>query len=289
MAKQVFDLGAGVTGKVLADLTITFCKAISSGNAVSQAGASLREEGDGVYCYDNPNVTEDTTVLLHLTVDTTKRAAFVLSPTDGDIARQTQLNEVKTQTDRLSFAGADVKATLDGEAVTLNGGSIADLAAAIWTAGTRTLTSIGSAVSDIANAIWGANVPDSDPPLTRGEAVDKLYIPGSTAPVVPTPYTPPDANLQVLIVNAKKFAEATWAEGDTVTMTLQNQDGGQAAGGSALQPTTKTTTINSDGNAFLTPDKGAAVTVKINKTGERVYFSKSFIVTDDDERDITAY
>ena len=77
---------ATLTGKVIGDLTIDYCKKLSDGSAVSQTGMTLMELGVGDYQLMNPNITERTICRLHVTADSTKRAVVMFDPIDGNIA-----------------------------------------------------------------------------------------------------------------------------------------------------------------------------------------------------------
>jgi len=93
--------------------------------------------------------------------------------------------------------------------------------------------------------------------------------------------------LQTLVGNVKEFGAAGWSAGDIVTMAI-GQD--QLVGGVVLEPVERTATVDVNGGFTLTPDKGADVTVRVKyaATG-RVYFTKSFTVSDDDIKNVKDY
>lgn len=86
MAKQLIELEN--TGLVIGDLTFDWCKKLSDNSSVSTAAATLTERSGGFYIL-NITVTEDTDFKVHVTADSTKYAVGILSPADGDLARQT--------------------------------------------------------------------------------------------------------------------------------------------------------------------------------------------------------
>ena len=91
-----------LTGKVLADFTVDYCKTLANA-AVSQTSMTLTEIGFGVYVLDNPNVTVDTILRMHLTADATQYITTKFSLSDGNTALETTGNvaAVKTKTDYL--------------------------------------------------------------------------------------------------------------------------------------------------------------------------------------------
>lgn len=93
--------------------------------------------------------------------------------------------------------------------------------------------------------------------------------------------------LQTLAGNVKEFGASDWSAGDTVTMTIERD---QLVGGVVLEPVVRTATIDANGGFVLTPDKGVDVTVKVAyaATG-KVYFAKSFVVSDDNIMNIKDY
>ena len=68
-----------LTGKVLGDFTIDFCKTLSGAN-VSQVGMTLTELGVGDYSLMNPNIDQTTICGLHLTLDDTAAAVVRFDP-----------------------------------------------------------------------------------------------------------------------------------------------------------------------------------------------------------------
>jgi len=79
-----------VIGKVLADITIDFCKTMT-GTPVSQTGMTMVALGVGKYVLMNPNVMERTVISGYLTTDSTKSFSVMMDPVDGDIAQETTL------------------------------------------------------------------------------------------------------------------------------------------------------------------------------------------------------
>jgi hypothetical protein len=101
------------------------------------------------------------------------------------------------------------------------------------------------------------------------------------------PPLPANPTLQSLYGSAKEFGSADWAVDDIVNLTMDNN---QLVGDVILEPVTLSTTINANGLFSLTVDKGAGVTLQIkNVTTGKVYFSKSFTVSDDDQKNIKDY
>jgi hypothetical protein len=92
---EAFSFGdRTVTGKVLADLTIDFCKT-PPGVDVSQVGMQLIELGVGKYSLMNPNITERTIISGYVTGDATKSFSVMMDPVDGNIALEDSLDEMK--------------------------------------------------------------------------------------------------------------------------------------------------------------------------------------------------
>ena len=91
-----------LTGKVLADFTVDYCKTLANA-AVSQTSMTLTEIAFGVYVLDNPNVVVDTILRMHLTADATQYITTKFSLSDGNTALETTGNvaAVKTKTDYL--------------------------------------------------------------------------------------------------------------------------------------------------------------------------------------------
>jgi hypothetical protein len=82
---EAFSFGdRTLTGKLLADLTIDFCKTMA-GATVSQTGMTLTELGVGKYVLMNPNITERTIISGYLTSDSTKSFSVLMDPVDGNI------------------------------------------------------------------------------------------------------------------------------------------------------------------------------------------------------------
>lgn len=102
------------------------------------------------------------------------------------------------------------------------------------------------------------------------------------------PPLPSNPALQSLYGSAKEFGAATWSEGDTVEMTMGGRE--QLVNGVILEPVTRTATVDANGQFVLTPDKGCEVTVQAkNHTTGKVYYSKSFVVSADDQKNIKDY
>jgi hypothetical protein len=101
------------------------------------------------------------------------------------------------------------------------------------------------------------------------------------------PPLPSNPALQSLYGSAKEFGAATWSVGDTVEMTMFRE---QIGNGVILEPVTRTATVDANGQFVLTPDKGVEVTVQVkNVTTGKVYFSKSFVVDTEDQKNIKDY
>lgn len=101
------------------------------------------------------------------------------------------------------------------------------------------------------------------------------------------PPLPSNPGLQSLYGSAKEFGAAIWSQGDTVEMTMGRD---QLVGGVILEPVTRTTTVDANGQFVLTPDKGVEVVVKVkNQTTGKVYYNKSFVVSSDDQKNIKDY
>jgi len=101
------------------------------------------------------------------------------------------------------------------------------------------------------------------------------------------PPLPSNPALQSLYGSAKEFGAATWSQGDTVEMTMGRD---QLVNGVILEPVTRTTTVDANGQFTLTPDKGAEVTVQVkNASTGKVYFAKTFVVSADDQKNIKDY
>ena len=109
-----------VTGKVIGDLTYSWCKKMSDSSTVSTSGSTLTERANGIYIIDNPNVTEDTDFRVYVTADSYKYAVGIFSPADGDIAlasvctetRLAELDAANLPTDIAAVKG-DTAAILD--------------------------------------------------------------------------------------------------------------------------------------------------------------------------------
>lgn len=104
-----------LTGKVLGDFTIDFCKTLD-GTDVSQTGMTLTELGVGKYVLYLPNLTERTVVSLYLTSDSTKSASIMMDPIDGDVASETtliamgtapEISHIFTQGEKITIARGD--------------------------------------------------------------------------------------------------------------------------------------------------------------------------------------
>jgi hypothetical protein len=101
------------------------------------------------------------------------------------------------------------------------------------------------------------------------------------------PPLPSNPALQSLYGSAKEFGAATWSAGDTVEMTLFRE---QIGNGVILEPVTRTATVDANGQFVLTPDKGVEIAVQVkNVTTGKTYFSKSFVVDTEDQKNIKDY
>jgi hypothetical protein len=101
------------------------------------------------------------------------------------------------------------------------------------------------------------------------------------------PPLPSNPGLQSLSGSAKEFGVTTWSVGDTVEMTMGRE---QLVNGVIMEPAVRTATVDANGQFLLTPDKGAEVLVQArNHTTGKVYFSKSFTVSSDDQKNIKDY
>jgi hypothetical protein len=101
------------------------------------------------------------------------------------------------------------------------------------------------------------------------------------------PPLPSNPVLQSVYGSAKEFGVATWSVGDTVEMTM-TQD--QMVDGVILEPVTRTVLVDANGMFVLTPDKGVKVKVQVKNQGTgKIYFSKSFTVSSEDQKNIKDY
>lgn len=138
-----------------------------------------------------------------------------------------------------------------------------------------------------------AIVAGSNPPITRGQAIDKLYVPAYVGPVIVIPASP-IPSLQRLYGSVKELG-LNWAEGDEVQFTPLKD---QIINGVLLKPTTKITLVNSDGNIVdpttgeygILVDKTAQITVEAKrKGGVGSYFTQVITITNDDSKDLSTY
>ena len=84
MAKSIIDLTS--TGLVIGDITVDWINQISNDASVALTSHTLTERGNGIYVYDNPNVTEDSDFRLHETATPANSVVGILSLADGDLA-----------------------------------------------------------------------------------------------------------------------------------------------------------------------------------------------------------
>jgi hypothetical protein len=145
----------------------------------------------------------------------------------------------------------------------------------------------GIAALGTASDPLATTVPGSDPPITRGEAIDALYIPEYVGPVVTVP-APPSSDFQTLYFSVKEFGANIFSVGDTLTMTLQGNDQSSTSG-SILEPVTRTSTIASNGSGSFTADKGAYIKVTASNATKGTYFTKELTVDNRDMADILTY
>jgi hypothetical protein len=116
---EAFTLGdRTLTGKILGDFTIDFCKTLA-GAAVSQTGITLTELGVGKYVLMNPNITVRSVISGYLTADSTKSFSVMMDPVDGDIAKESTLDAGVTVNPAQFGAGV-----LQGKVTVTNGETI---------------------------------------------------------------------------------------------------------------------------------------------------------------------
>ena len=117
-----------LTGKVLADFTVDYCKTLANA-AVSQTSMTLTEIAFGVYVLDNPNVVVDTILRMHLTADATQYITTKFSLSDGNTALEASGNvaAIKVQSDKMIFT---VTGKQDVNVYTWNGTAVATPATA---------------------------------------------------------------------------------------------------------------------------------------------------------------
>ncbi len=134
---------------------------------------------------------------------------------------------IKNKTDGMNFTGNDIKATLDSEEVTTDStsrtASKADVsglsthnAAAVWTVGTRTLTSFGTLLADIWNRLTSA--------LTTNGSIGKLIVTNLDAKI---------SSVGGALVGAVTITEAT-IDVDSVALGAIQTDEGDAITGATV-------------------------------------------------------
>jgi hypothetical protein len=150
------------------------------------------------------------------------------------------------------------------------------------------LAAIKGSITDISDPL-ATIVEGSSPPMTRGEAIDQLYIADYVGPVRTIPAAP-SPEQQTLYGYAREFAANVWSQGDVATMTINPNNSDSV--GTILKPWVATATVDANGMFSFTPDKGARnVTIKLAPVGGgQPYFRKTIPeISPDDEMNITAY
>jgi len=114
MAKCLIEFAPSIIGKIIDDFEWDYSNKFSDGSVVSTSGSTLQELGNGCYLIDNPNVTEDTLFRIHLTTDVNIYTTGTITLSDGNIARQSTLNNIpeemwlytsRSLTDKSNFSG----------------------------------------------------------------------------------------------------------------------------------------------------------------------------------------
>ena len=144
-----------LTGKVLADFTVDYCKTLANA-AVSQTSMTLTEIAFGVYVLDNPNVVVDTILRMHLIADATQYITTKFSLSDGNTALEASGNvaAIKVQSDKMIFT---VTGKQDVNVYTWNGTAVATPATAGYPAVTNKVGS-GTGELDLASGVIKANL-----------------------------------------------------------------------------------------------------------------------------------
>jgi hypothetical protein len=144
-----------LTGKVLADFTVDYCKTLANA-AVSQTSMTLTEIAFGVYVLDNPNVVVDTILRMHLTADATQYVTTKFSLSDGNTALEASGNvaAIKTQSDKLAFT---VTNKVDANVYTWNGTAVAAPATAGYPVVTNKVGA-GTGELDLTSGVIKANL-----------------------------------------------------------------------------------------------------------------------------------
>jgi hypothetical protein len=94
MSKIIIAFSPSVTGMNISDMTWDWCKKVSNNATVSTGGSTIIERGSGVYILSNPNITEDSDFMIHITDDPDEFVTGVFSLYEGDIARQSYLESL---------------------------------------------------------------------------------------------------------------------------------------------------------------------------------------------------
>lgn len=212
-------------------------------------------------------------------------ASSYVAPDNAGIAA------IQAVTDQFSFTMGmvDANATVDTSGI----------ATAVWNEDISGISGLGLAgtvlnTSGAAGDPLSTIVPGSDPPITRGQAIDNLYIPDYDAPIIPVP-APPTPQYQRMTANVKELG-ITYATGDTFSITgiaTQTANGSIIsnaplvcaidANGSILDP--------SDGFAGVLVDKGATVLIECKRGSNPVvtYYSKQITISADATKDVADY
>lgn len=166
----------------------------------------------------------------------------------------------------------------------------------IWDTGDSDIKRASEDVNIITAATGGdpllTVIEGSDPPMTRGEAIDKLYVPEYVGPIVTIP-APPTPELQRLSGSVKQLG-ISWAVGDKLTLTPNVK---QISNSSLLSNTPLIITVDSDGNIIdptdgllgVLVDKGMTIRVECSHSGNPPYYAKTIIITTADTKDLSTY
>lgn len=135
------------------------------------------------------------------------------------------------------------------------------------------------AVTDIADPL-ATIVPDSDPPITRGEAIDRLYIPAYVGPVAVKPASA-DPVVQFVHFFGKK-GDGTASSSRAVTAV---PIAGQVIDTSLVDKQVLQRVLDADGYAYLELLKGVLYTISAPWWGP----SLDVLITLEDSADFSSY
>jgi hypothetical protein len=259
--------GAGTAGSIIGS---RLDAAVSSRNAVAPDNAGISSIisalNDGVHG-----------LAALLTVVNSRLAATAYTAPDN-----TDVAAIKADVESVAYGLAAIKASLGSISLDLSP------VTSRLDSGTYGLAAIKSSITDISDPL-ATVVEGSDPPMTRGQAIDQLYIADYVGPVRTIPAAP-SPEQQTLYGFAREFAANVWSAGDVATMTINPNNSDSA--GTILKPWVATATVDANGMFSFTPDKGAQnVTVKLTPAGGgQPYYRKTIpVISQDDEKNVTAY